>query len=284
MERRRSVLFLVICVFLWSTSGLFVKITELNPIALAGGRSLVTAIAIWVWLRKPRFTFSREQLGGAACMAATFLLFISATRYTSAANAILLQYTAPVWVALFGAWFYGERARVVDWGIIGAIVVGMLLFFGERLSPVGMLGNVLALLGGVTMAMMMLLLRRLRHDSADTILLGNIFTAIIGVPFLFFTPVQPVDVGLLVVMGVLQLALPFVLYSVAIRHLDALETVLIATLEPILNPIWVFLVVGEKPGSLALVGGAIVVGAVAVRAVLAATAQRKVLPAVAESA
>lgn len=283
MDRRRAVLLLVICVVLWSTSGLFVKLSTLNPIALAGGRSLVTAITVWIWLRRPRFTFSGEQIGGALCMAATFLLFISATRYTSAANAILLQYTAPVWVALFGAWFYGERARTLDWAIIGAIVVGMLLFFGERLSPEGMLGNVLALLAGVTMAMMTLLLRRQRHDAGETILLGNIFTALVGVPFLFFTPVQPVDIGILVVMGVFQLGLPFMLYAIAIRNLEALETVLIATLEPILNPIWVFLVVGERPGTLALLGGAIVVGAVTLRAVLAAGAARRAAPVLSEN-
>jgi drug/metabolite transporter (DMT)-like permease len=265
---------MLVTVLLWSTSGLFVKVSTLNPIALAGGRSAITAIVLLIYLRRPHFIWTKELIGGAICMAATFFLFITATRLTSAANAIVLQYSAPIWVAIFGAWYLGERTHSYDWWTMGVIGLGMLLFFGDKLSTAGMIGNVMAIVSGVTMAWMTLFLRKQRHGQAgETILLGNVLTAVIGLPFLLFavsaSTVQPMDWGILLYMGVLQLGVPFILYSIAIRSLDALETILLATLEPILNPIWVFIVVGERPGPMAMIGGLIVIGAVTVRALIA---------------
>lgn len=271
--RRSAVLLLLVTVLLWSTSGLFVKVSTLNPIALAGARSLITALVIWVWIRRPHFTWSKEQLLGAACMAATFFMFITATRWTSAANAIFLQYTAPLWVALFSGWYLGEKTHSWDWWIMGAIVAGMALFFGERLSPQGMAGNLLAIVSGFTMAWMTLFLRKQQGGAANTILLGNLLTAVLGLPFFFYhwstQGVASVEWWILLYMGVLQLGVPFILYSIVITRLGAVETILITTLEPVLNPIWVFLVVGEQPGLLALLGGAVVIGAVTVRALIA---------------
>jgi drug/metabolite transporter (DMT)-like permease len=269
MDRRRSVMLLLVCVLLWSTSGLFIKISTLNPIALAGGRSAITALVLLAYIRRPHFSWSRAQIGGAICMAATFFLFITATRLTSAANAILLQYTAPLYVILFSGWYLGEKPHRYDWWTMGAIVVGMLLFFGDQLTTRGLIGNFLAMASAVTMAWMTLFLRRERSGSAETILLGNTLTAVIGVPFLFAATVTPVDWGILLFMGIFQLGIPFILYSVAIQQLEAVETILISTLEPILNPIWVFMVVGERPGPMAMLGGLIVVGAVTVRALIA---------------
>lgn len=268
-DRRRSVILLVGAVVLWSTSGLFIKLSSLNPLALAGGRSAITALVLLAWIGKPRFTWSASQIGGALSMVLTFVLFVTATQLTSAANAILLQFTAPLYVALFGGWFLGERPKSYDWWTMAAIVAGMVLFFGDALSRGGMLGNILAMCSGVTLAWMTLFLRKERGNSASTILLGNILTALIGLPFLLLSPPQPVDWAILLFLGVFQLGIPFIMYSLSLRHLEALEAILIQTLEPILNPIWVFLVVGERPGPLALLGGALVILAVALRAFVA---------------
>ncbi len=268
-DRRRSVILLVSAVVLWSTSGLFIKLSTLNPLALAGGRSAITALVLLAWIGKPRFTWSSAQIGGALSMVLTFGLFVTATQLTSAANAILLQFTAPLYVALFGGWFLGERPKSYDWWTMAVIVAGMVLFFGDALGNGGMLGNILAMCSGVSLAWMTLFLRKQREESATTILLGNMLTAAIGLPFLLLSPPQPVDWAILLFLGVFQLGIPFIMYSLSLRHLEALEAILIQTLEPILNPIWVFLVLGERPSTLALLGGALVILAVALRAFVA---------------
>jgi len=274
--RKQSVIMLLICIFLWSSSGLFVKLSTLNPIALAGGRSLITALVLLIYLRRPQFTWSKPQLLGAAAMAITFLLFITSTRLTSAANSILLQYTAPVWVALFGSWYLGEKARGYDWATMGVILLGMVLFFGDGLTTQGMIGNVMAIVSGITMAWMSLAVRKEPENAGETVLLGNTFTAIIGVPFLVVAAlagtVDAVNWGILLYMGIFQLGIAFILYTVAVRKLPAIESILLSMIEPILNPIWVFLVVGERPGPMAIVGGVIVIAAVTVRALIASGA------------
>ncbi len=265
-QDRRAVWLLLICVTLWSTSGVLIKESTLPAMAIVSGRSLLTAVVLALYIRRPHFTWSLPQIGGAVTQAATFVLFIMATQMTSAANAILLQYTAPLWVALFGIWYLRERPHTIDYVTMALIAVGMLLFFGDHLTGDDLLGNILAVLSGVTMAWMTLFLRKQKDGSPiETILLGNILAAAIGLPFLLTATPTPTDVGILLFLGIFQLGIPFILYSYAITRLPALEVVLISTLEPILNPIWVFLVNGELPGPMALLGGAIVLLAALVR-------------------
>jgi drug/metabolite transporter (DMT)-like permease len=260
---------------LFSTSGLFIKIISISPLALVSARSLIAAAVLVLWLRRPHFTWSFAQVGGGVALALTQILFVISTRQTTAANAIFLQYTAPVYVALFGAWFLGERAKSYDWLTMAAIAVGFFLFFNEKLSPEGWWGNVYAILSGITLAWLLLFLRKQKDGStAETILLGNILAAIVGLPFLFTASPTPGDWAGILFLGVLQLGIPFIMMSVAIKWLTAVEAVLIQTLEPIFNPIWVFLVIGETPSILALAGGLVVLAAVTGRAVLAASEVR----------
>lgn len=241
-----------------------------NPVAIAGSRSAIAALAMLAIIRRPRFTWSFAQIGGAVAYAATVILFVTANKLTTAANAILLQYTAPIYVALFGAWFLGERASWLDWATLAAVLGGMVLFFLDKLSVAGMLGNVVAIASGVALAGLALFLRKQKDGSPmESILLGNALTALIGLPFMLKS--SPGSAGWLgiVLLGVFQLGLPYVLYALAIKHVTAIEAVLIPVIEPILNPLWVFLVVGEAPGTLALAGGAVVLVAVTFRCVAA---------------
>ncbi len=184
-QDRRAVWLLLICVTLWSTSGVLIKESTLPAMAIVSGRSLLTAIVVALYIRRPHFTWSLPQIGGAVMQAATFVLFVMATQMTSAANAILLQYTAPLWVALFGIWYLHERPRRIDYITMAMIAFGMLLFFGDKLTGSGMVGNILAIISGITMAWMTLFLRKQKDGSPmETILLGNILAAVIGLPFL----------------------------------------------------------------------------------------------------
>ncbi|HHY54739.1 MAG TPA: EamA family transporter [Chloroflexi bacterium] len=266
---RRAVWLLVTCVLLWSTSGVLIKQSSLSALAIVGGRSAIAAVVLWLFLRRPHFTWSAPQVGGAIAYFFMVVFFVQATVLTSAANAILLQYTAPIWVAIFSYWFLGERLLKIDYVAIAAILVGMLLFFGDALTPSGMLGNVLAVLAGVAMAWMTLFMRKQKNTSSlETVLLGNLLAAAVGLPFLFMSPVQSSDWVIVGFLGVFQLGLPFLLYATAIRSLSAIEAILISCLEPILNPILVFIFVGETPGPMALLGGAIVLLAVLGRGVV----------------
>ncbi len=269
VSHRQAVLLLLVCVLLWSTSGILIKQSSLSALAIVGGRSAIAAIVLLLFVRRPRWTWSLPQIGGAVAYLVMVLCFVQATQWTSAANAILLQYTAPIWVALFSFWFLGERPLPADYAAMGLIGVGMLLFFGDALTPAGMAGNVLAVLAGIALAWMTLFMRKQKDGSTlETVLLGNVLAAAVGLPALAMSQVQPADWAILGFLGVFQLGLPFVLFAVAIRSISAIETILISCLEPILNPILVFFVIGETPSPMALAGGALVLAALLGRGLL----------------
>jgi len=273
---RQAILLLLLCVALWSTSGVLIKQSSLSALAIVGGRSAVAAVVLLFFVRRPRWTGSLPQIGGAVAYLVMVLCFVQATQWTSAANAILLQYTAPIWVALFSFWFLGERPLSADYVAMGVIGCGMLLFFGDALTLAGMAGNLLAVLAGIALAWMTLFMRKQKDGSTlETVLLGNLLAAAVGLPALALSQVQPMDWAILSFLGIFQLGLPFVLYAAAIRSISAIETILISCLEPILNPILVFLVIGEAPGPMALAGGALVLTAVLGRGLLLARPRKR---------
>lgn len=277
MTRSRAVIFMFIAVVLFSTSGVLVKLSTLDAISLTAGRSIVAGVVFWVWLRRPHFTWSGPQISGAFAFIGATVFFVAATQSTTAANAVLLQFTAPVYVAVIGIWFLGERASRVDWLTIGFSALGMALFFSGDLSTQGFLGNIYAILSGVSLAWLVLALRKQKDGSSlETVLLGSIIAAVAGLPFLLRAQPTALDLGILVFLGIFQLGIPMIIYAVALRQLSAIEAILIQMLEPILNPIWVFLVVGEQPGGRALLGGALVLVSVTARGVLSATQRRRV--------
>jgi len=254
----------------WSLGGLLIKSVAWPPLAVAGGRGFIAAAFLAVFAPRFRFTWSAAQIGGAVAYAATTILFVTATKLTTAANAILLQYTAPVWIALFGAWFLGERATRADWLTIAIVFCGMGLFFCDDLRLAGLAGNLIALASGVAFAAMTLLLRKQKDTSAEeSIFLGNLLAGVVGLPFMFSAQTFPSVRGwiALALLGVVQLGVSYLLYARAIRHITALEAVLIPVIEPILNPLWVLLALGERPGPLSLLGGVIVLAAVTARTV-----------------
>lgn len=265
---RRAVLMLLAAAILWSSGGLLIKWIEWNPVAIAGMRSLIGAAMIGaVFRRELRFDWSFELIGGAVAYAGTVVLFVVANKMTTAANTVLLQYTAPVYVILFSPWFLGERASRRDWLILLVMMSGMVLFFLDKLTLSGYWGNIIALVDGFCFAWMTLFMRRQKDGSAlSSLLLGNLLAGAIGLPFMFQSmPDLSGWIGLSL-LGVLQLGVPYILFALALRHVRAVEGILIPMIEPVLNPVWVFLLLGETPGMWAVVGGAIILGAVVFRA------------------
>lgn len=279
-DHSRAVLQLAGAAVCWSFAGVLIKAVAATwpGLAVAGGRGAVAAIFLLITNRGLRFHFSRDQVIGALGYAACTITFCTATTLTSAANAILLQYTAPVWVALLGAWLLREPATRVDWLTIAAALGGMTLFFHGNLSLGEIAGDLLALLSGVCFAAMTIALRRQRDGSAvESIILGNALAFAVGLPWIITAPpLPPTGWAALLALGTVQLGVSYWLYARAIRHVTALEAVLIPVIEPVLNPVWVLIFVGERPSGWGLAGGAIVLGAVTARAVASILARRRI--------
>jgi drug/metabolite transporter (DMT)-like permease len=273
ITRRQAIFFLVLAAVLWSSSGLLIKVIDWQPMSILSARSLIASLVFWAYLRRSSPRWSRLQLAGAVSYVTVQLFFIVATKLTTAANAIFLQYTSPIYVALLGYWLLHERPKRADWLVMPIIFLGLFLFFGDNLSLAGFYGNLFGVLSGISMAAMMLCMRGQKSGApAYTILLGNILSALIGLPFLFQESWTLPAAGIILYLGIFQIGLSFLLYSIAIKHVQALEATLILTLEPILNPLWVFVGLGEIPGQWAIAGGMLVLTAIAARAISSAGA------------
>jgi len=271
-ERRRAVAALLGAALLWSTGGVLIKWVDWHPMAIMGTRSLIAAALTWALLRGRVRRIGRLELAAAVAYAVTVAMYVSAVKMTTAANAILLQYTAPVWIALIGARVLGERPSRSDWLAVAVALLGMALFFREGLRAEGFVGNLLAAGSGLTYGVSMVLLRKQKDgDPLAAILVGNVIAAAMGLPFAIGRPLPDAQGWLgLALLGILQQGLSYALYSYAIKYVRALESALILTIEPILNPIWVALTIGEYPHPSAMVGGLLVLAAATARAVVAA--------------
>jgi drug/metabolite transporter (DMT)-like permease len=267
MHRSRAILLLLVAALIWSTGGFLIKWVEWPPLAISGMRSAIGALFLLLVFRPRGFRFNRYLIGGAVAYAVCVTCFVASNKLTSAANAILLQYTAPAHVALFGYWFLGERPRRADWITLAAVLLGMLLFFFDDLTLKGFWGNIVALVSGAGFAWMALFLRKQKDaDPIHSVILGNLMAAAVALPFMLGAPGPSARswVGL-VLLGLFQVGTAYALFTLAIRHVTALESMLIPTIEPILNPVWVLLLLGEKPGPMALIGGAVILLAITLR-------------------
>lgn len=278
-ERARASLLLAATALIWSSGGLAIKLVDLPPMAITGVRSALSALTLALVFRKDlRFVLTPLRLCAALSYAGLLISNVAATKLTTAANAILLAYTAPVYVALLAPRLLGEKTRPADWLFIGVVLSGMLLFFLDQLSPEGLVGNMVAVGSGLCYAVFTVSMRaqamRGQKDASpvESVLLGHLLTACVGLPFLYGSlPSAEAWAGLLY-LGIFQQGVSLVLYVWCIKRLGALEAILIMTLEPILNPVWVALGVGELPGFWASLGGLAVLLAVTLRGVLQARA------------
>lgn len=268
----RAVLAILGAAFLWSTGGLFIKWTPLGPLGVVCGRSLVTAFFYLLVLR-PKLREARWTTS--ICYAGMILTFVSATKLTTAANAIFLQYTGPAYVLLLAPWLLGERFRRLDALCVAASLAGMSLFFVGKVEAGQLAGNLLGAVSGVFFGLTILFLRRDSAtgsgDALPSTTAGNLLAAAVALPFCFreLPGVGAAGLGALLYLGVVQMGIAYLLFGRGLRQVPAAEASLLSMLEPTFNPVWVYLGTGERPGPLAILGGAIVVASVAVRTALA---------------
>lgn len=265
ISEKKAMLLMCLCAFLWSIGGLFIKLLPWHAAVICGLRSLIAAIIILVYMRVTGCRLALKNplvwLSGLGLMG-TMLLFVFANKLTTSANAIVLQSTSPLYIMVIGAVFLGARYSRRELVMVGIVMAGITLFFFDQLTPGGLLGNLLALLSGLTMALMYTASGRLPDDSCSmsALVVGHLGAALAGLPFILLSPpeITPLSVASILILGVFQLGIPYILYAIAVRRCSPLSCSLIGMIEPLFNPVWVFLVVGEAPGFFAFIGGIIV--------------------------
>lgn len=280
-SKNQAIIYMLLCSVLWSTAGILIKFLPWNPMVIAGMRSLISAGVYLLYMRyeKIEFQVNKDSILSGIALMCTFVFFVAANKFTTSANAIVLQYSAPIFILILSALFYRQKFRPGDIITVAATSVGISLFFLDKLSGGYLLGNLLALTAGLSFASMFVLTGHAAddHSRSSGILLGHLFTSVVGIPFVFFspTPFTPSTIAVIFAMGIFQLGIPYILYGLAVRKCSPLACSLISAVEPLLNPVWVFLYIGEVPSLFALIGGAIVISAVVAWSIWSSKAENK---------
>lgn len=256
---------------LWSTGGVLVKLGKsggLTDAELSCGRALFSAATVALLTRREGFRLNVVTGAAAVLYALLLFLFVRATMLTTAANAIFLQYTAPVYILLLEPLFFKEKYRAADFAVVACCVAGMSLFFVGQLRPQDVEGNLNALGSGACFAAFFLLLRTKSArevNRASSVIYGNLLLAIVTLPA-FAAGAWKLDaknVAVIACLGVVQIGFAYAMLTLGIaRGVRSLDAGVIGYVEPVLNPVWVFLVLGETPSRWALAGGAIIIAAV----------------------
>ena len=267
MSKNRAVLEILLCAALWSTAGILMKLIPWSGFVIAGFRSLLAGavMAAYMAARRIRFRVSLRSAVGGAALCATMTLFSVANKATTAANAIVLQFTAPIWILLLSALFLRKRFRRADWLAAALTFAGIVLFFLDGLRAGHLPGDCIALAAGLAFGAYYISLGDCpEEERMSTVLIGHALTFLIGAPAAFAAPPSPSAAALLslLALGIFQLGIPYVLLARASGRCPPLICALLGALEPLLNPLWVAIFDGETPGPRALIGGAIVVAAV----------------------
>jgi drug/metabolite transporter, DME family len=278
MNRQTARLQAIAAALLFSTGGAAIKVAAFDSSQVAALRSGIAALVLVAWLRG-RVTLTRHIVMVSVIYACTLMLFVHATKLTTAANAIFLQSAAPLYILILGPLLIGERFRRRDLVYFGALGIGMVACFAGQAqaiatAPDPALGDALAALCGLSWALTLLGLRWVERDDAgeglgmSVVVVGNLIASALSLPFAWPLPTAPAtEWATVVYLGVVQIGLAYVCLTKAIRHLPALEASLLLLLEPVLNPLWAWLVRDEHPGSWTLAGGALIIVATAAKAV-----------------
>jgi drug/metabolite transporter, DME family len=275
------ILLVLAAALLWSTGGLFIKWTKLSAFELSFGRSLLAALTVAIFTRREGFGINPLTALTAVLYAALLLLFVIATKLTTAANAIFLQYTAPIYVLLLEPVFYKEKFRRADLITVAVCVAGMSLFFVGKLRPQDVAGNLTALASGLCFAFYFLLVRHphaQKVNRASSVIYGNLLVVLItaqaGISALPNLSAQDaLSVGYL---GVIQIGVAYTLFTLGMaRGVRSLDAGIVGYIEPVLNPVWVFIFLGERPSGWAILGGAIIIAAVITHTVFGARHRRR---------
>lgn len=261
-KENRGTLFVFLAAVFYSIGGLCIKVIPWNGMSINGGRTAIALVVIgaYLWVVKHPLRWNRWVALGALCVFSTNALFSVANKLTTAANTIVLQFTVPIFVMLFSALFFRKKPEKLDIAACVVVFGGIVFFFVDSLEMGGGLGNVLALLSGVTYAGVFLMNDMPDSDAISSVFWGDVLSAVTGLPFLLWeTNFTPVTLFSLLILGVFQVAVAYILLTIGLKTTPPVTASLVSGIEPVLNPILVAVFYREEMGRFALVGAAIVI-------------------------
>lgn len=273
---RKGLVYISFTAFLWSTSGLFIKLLQIDAFQISFYRSGIAALTVLIisTLRNKasgkslKLQFDKISVLSSFFYAGILIFFVIATKKTTAANAIFLQFTSPIYLLVLEPLFLKVKFEPKNLITIVITVCGMILFFFGRLELGNIYGNVIAIVSGICFAFFTLLLKKKRleqksENTLNSIILGN--TIIVVIAFFMIYPnfaLSGTEVLILLYMGIIQIGISYMIFNEGIKYVSATESMIIATMEAIFNPIWVFLGIGETPSIYAIAGAAIILTAI----------------------
>ena len=264
-QKIRGVLTMLSASVCFSLGGLLIKMVPWNPLAINGVRNLIAScvIGLYICFTHHRIKVNFTVLSGAVCMAGVTTMFTIANKLTTAGNAIVLQYSAPIWIILLMFVFFGKKPSRLEAVTIILVLAGILCFFFDSLSTGKIVGDLIAFLSGLFYAGMFMLNQFEKGDPLSSIVIGQFLCGLVLSPMaLRETVFSPSALAAVFILGTVQVGLAYILFSIGTRLTDPVTASIINAMEPILNPILVAVFYGEMLGGLSLIGAAIVVGSI----------------------
>jgi drug/metabolite transporter, DME family len=266
-EHQKGIIAVLVAAVLWSSGGILIKLITLHPMQISFFRGIFAALVFAIIFRKKAFIFNGMTFVNGIFYAAILILFVIATKLTTAANAIFLQYTAPIYVLVFEPLINKTEFKRINVITIFVCFVGMILFFMGELSFAHIEGNIVALLSGIAFAAFLIGMRNNKHEyQFSTIFYGNIIITLICLPMLgSFNAIKTTDLLMVAFLGIFQIGIAYAIFTYGLKRVFAIEASLIEMIEPVLNPVWVLIWYGEAPSLPAITGGVIIISAIAFR-------------------
>ena len=268
-KENRAMLEMLMCAALWSIAGIFIKLIPWNSFVISALRSFFAGLTVLVYIRIKgyKIVINRQTLIPGLLLGLVYIAFVAANKLTTAANAIVLQFTDPIFIVIFSALFFGQRFKKRDFIAVICTFIGIGMIFLDQLSEGYLIGNFVAIFAGACLGGMFIAMGKAEtQERFSAMLVGQAVAFIFGLPFIITTKPEfsALPVLYIIILGVLQLGIPYILYGRAAEHCPPLACSLLGALEPLLNPVWVLIFDGEKPGLFALIGGVIVIVSVTV--------------------
>ncbi len=268
--KQKGNLYILMAAFLWSTGGILLKYVSYGPFVTNGLRSLVAFLLFCIMRKSFKIKYNKIILAAALCLVCTNFFFVAANKYTTAANAIVIQYTAPIWVLVWNSLYKKKAPKTMELVTMLFAFAGTILFFFDGLSGKYVFGNFLALGAGLCFSGVLFINFLPGSSSEDSSMLAFGLSFLISLPWVpeVFKAPSASSIGAIFIIGIFQVGLAYVFFSKGSRLTSSVTASLIGLLEAIMNPFWVYLFYGEKVGRFALFGAVLILGSLAAHILL----------------